>query len=265
MKGSGRRWAARPDGAGPGRRSRGSRTSIAPPVAACPAPWRSAGSRPERPSMRTARRATVVGSSMRRGVAGTRAAASSRSVRMAPGTARVRACSGVSRTTRRPIGLSSRTTSPTSVTQLRVVIPPRRPSTRKAGTGRPAARTTSRAWTSSVIGALRSVAGSNTETCSVWPAWSPRAASTRGRFRESAGGSASSRVSRRSPEVVRMTRSRRRPSIVPRTSVGPVPGSSEKEKARRLKDRSTVARLASRTDAVEPRRAIWSRPSSRIS
>ena len=140
-----------------------------------------------------ARRATVVGSSMRRGVAGTRAAASSRSVWIAPGTARVRACSGVSRTTRRPIGLSSRTTSPTSVIQLRVVIPPRRPSTRKAGTGRPAARTTSRAWTSRVMGALRRVAGSKTETCRVWPGLQPA------RGERPAGGSGRARAARRAP------------------------------------------------------------------
>ena len=163
------------------------------------------------------------------------------------------------------MGLSSRTTSPTSVIQLRVVRPARRPSTRKAGTDRPAARTTSRACTSRVIGVLRSVAGSKTETWRVWPGWSPRAASVRGRLRASAGGSASWRVSLRSPEGVRMVRSRRRPSRVPSTSVGPVPGSSEKENLSSPKLRSTIARVVIRTDVVEPRRVICSRPSSRIS
>ena len=197
--------------------------------------------------MRSFSRATVVGSSMRRGVVGTRAAASSRSVWIAPGTARAWACSGVSRTTMRPIGLSSRTTSPTSVIQVRVVMPASRPSTRKAGTGRPADCTTSRAWTSRVIGALRRVAGSKTETCSVWPGWRPRAARTRGRLRERAGGSSSSRVSFRSPEGVRIVRSRRRPSSVPRISVGPVPASSANENRWSAKARSTVARLVRRT------------------
>ena len=76
-------------------------------------------------------------------------------------------------------------------------MPAKRPSTRKAGTGRPAARTTSRAWTSSVIGALRSVAGSKTETSMRLAGLEARGgeAARRGSA-TSAGGSASSRVSR---------------------------------------------------------------------
>ena len=70
------------------------------------------------------------------------------------------------------------------------MTPASRPSTRNAGTGRPAACTTSRACTSMLIGELRSVAGSKTETTSFWPGSSPRAASVRGRFSDSAGGSA---------------------------------------------------------------------------
>jgi hypothetical protein len=45
------------------------------------------------------------------------------------------------------MGLSSRTTSPVSVIHEVPTIPANRVSTRNAGTGRPAASTTSRAWT----------------------------------------------------------------------------------------------------------------------
>ena len=50
-----------------------------------------------------------------------------------------------SATVSRPIGLSSRTTSPVSVTHDVVCRPPKERSTRKAGTGRSSTRTTSRA------------------------------------------------------------------------------------------------------------------------
>ena len=164
-----------------------------------------------------------------------------------------------------PIGLSSLTTSPVSVTQLVIVTPASRPRTRNAGTGRPAACTTSRACTSMLIGELRSVAGSKTETTSFWPGSRPRAASVRGRFSDSAGGSARSRLSRRSPAELRIVRSRRLPSRAPSIVVGPVPGSSENEKRRSAKLRSTKARLVMRTAAVAPTSVIVSRASSRIS
>ena len=77
----------------------------------------------------------------------------------------------------------------------RCVTPARRSSTRKAGTGRPAARTSSRACTSTVIGVLRSVKGSKTATTCVCPGSRPRAASARGRLSARAGASASWRVS----------------------------------------------------------------------
>jgi len=48
-------------------------------------------------------------------------------------------------------------------------------------------------------------------------------------------------------------------------SVGPVPGSSENEKLRSAKARSTTARLVMRTAVVAPTRFICSRASSRIS
>ena len=50
-------------------------------------------------------------------------------------------------------------------------------------------------------------------------------------FSDSAGGSSSSRASLRVPLGVLTSRVRRRPSTRPRTSIGPVPGSSENSKA----------------------------------
>ncbi len=61
------------------------------------------------------------------------------------------------------MGLSSRTISPTSVIHDFVTTPPKRPSMRKAGTGRPIGYTISRACTSTVMGAFRRVAGSKRE------------------------------------------------------------------------------------------------------
>ena len=72
-----------------------------------------------------------------------------------------RALSADSRTVMRPSGLSSRTTSPVSVTHDVVRRPANSMSTRNAGTGTPAPRTSSRRPTSTTTGEFLSVAGSN--------------------------------------------------------------------------------------------------------
>ena len=198
------------------------------------------------------------------GPAGTMAAASSMSVWISPGTASAVARSRVSFTTMRPIGLSSRTTSPRSVIQDVETSPPNCIRTLKAGTGRPAARTISRACTSSDIGALRSVAGSKTASSRCCPVASPSAARRRERFSESAGGSGRSRLSVRLPDGVSTVRSSRRPSLpsAPFTDTAPVPGSSEKAKECSAKALSTRAEVWMRAALVAPRSAIWSWPSS---
>ena len=206
-----------------------SRTSTTLPLTVWPAPCTSG---PERstPSTRATSRSTAVGSSMRRTPAGsgTTAAASSMSLWISPGTASAVARSGVSLMTRKPSGLSSRTTSPVSVTHDVEVMPAKRVRTLKAGTGRSATRTTSRASTSTTIVSLRRVAGSNTAVSTCLPEARPEAASWRERFSDRDGGSGSSRVSVRVPPLGVLTVSRRfRPSIVPEIWMGPVPGSIE--------------------------------------
>ena len=99
---------------------------------------------------------------MRSFVAGTIAAAASMSVLICPGTAIAFARSAGSRTDISPMGLSSRTTSPVSVTHDVVCSPANSMSTRNAGMDVLPVRTTSRRPMSTVTGALRSVAGSNT-------------------------------------------------------------------------------------------------------
>ncbi len=181
-----------------------------------------------------------------------------------PGTARARARSRVSLTTMSPRPLSSRTTSPTSVTQDVDVMPANSMRSRNAGTGRPAALTTSRASTCTVMVELRMVAGSKTATVRCAPGFSPSAARRRERLSESAGGSSSSRVSVRVPVFVFVVSSSRRPPFpsVPLTSTAPVPGSSENEKDRRAKALSTRASVRMRAAVEAPSSVIWIWPSS---
>ena len=230
--GSGRRKRARSAGAGPGRRPRGSTTSIVPEASVCPAPSRSAGSRPgeavdAEPEPRD--RGRVVDAPGRPGHDGRRLEQ--------VGLDRAGDGEGLGLLLR--LAHDEEAHGALLAHDLAHVRDPRarrdagepalHPEGRHRAARRP--RTTSRAWTSSVIGALRRVAGSKTrDLAGSGPVSRPRAARARARFRESAGGSASSRVSRRSPEGVRMVRSRRRPSRTPSTSVGPVPGSRENEK-----------------------------------
>ena len=152
-----------------------------------------------------------------------------------------------------------------SVTQESEVIPLKLERSRKAGTGRPAARTTSRASTSIVMGALRSVAGSNSVTSWRVPAARPAAASRRGRLSASDGASGISRDSVRRPLGVAMVRSSRRPSTRPLTSTAPVPGSSVNANERTENSRSTCTSVRKRAAEVAPSRAICSWPSSRSS
>ena len=268
-KGSGRRKSARSAGAGPGRRSRGSRTSIVPPLADLPGSVEVGGVegleavdaelQPARP---------CVGSSMRRGSRG----------HEGRGLQHVRLDRSRDR---EGLGLLRRLADDDEAHRALLahdLADVRDPGARgDAGEaapprGRPerAARrrcTTSRAWTSRVIGALRRVAGSKTETCSVWPGWRPRAARTRGRLRERAGGSSSSRVSLRSPEGVWMREVEAAPVERARGSrSGPCPGRARTRTRWSAKARST-RRAARQADATcwTPRRVICSRPSSRIS
>ena len=81
-------------------------------------------------------------------------------------------------------------------------------------------------------------------------------------FNESAGGSSSSRTSRRVPLGVFTSSDSRRPSTVPRTSIGPVPGSSENSNACSVKALSTCADVWSVAAVVAPSSDICSRPSS---
>ena len=140
-----------------------------------------------------------------------------------PDTARDNARSRVSFTTMKPSGLSSRTTSPTSVIHDVEAMPPKLVRTLKAGTGRPAARTTSRCSTSTVMGALRSVAGSKTGTSRWRPGRSPAAARRRDRLRLNAGGSVSSRVSLRVPDGVCTVMRKVVPVDLPADRDGPRP------------------------------------------
>jgi hypothetical protein len=93
---------------------------------------------------------------------GATAAVCSRSTCIRRDTAVARAWSADSRTVIRPSGLSSRTTSPVSVIHDEVRSPANSISTRNAGSGAPAPRTSSRRPTSTLTFELRSVAGSNT-------------------------------------------------------------------------------------------------------
>ena len=135
----------------------------------------------------------------------------------------------------------------------------------KAGTGRFAARTTSRACTSMTMVSLRKVAGSNTVVSMCLPGASLSAASRREGFRESAGRSGSSRVSVRLPLGVLTVSCRRRPSTVPPISMGPVPGSMENWNDRTSKALSTCTAVCRRAAVVAPSSVIWMRPSSWMS
>jgi hypothetical protein len=144
------------------------------------------------------------------------------------GTAMARAFSADSRIVRSPSGLSSRTTSPVSVTHEVVRSPANSVSTRKAGIGAvPAPRTSSRLPTSTIIGALCSVAASKIVQRCLAPVTRPPFASRREIFSDKAGGSGSSRFSVRVLPPVVTASERRVPFTCPRISIGPVPGSSE--------------------------------------
>ena len=148
------------------------------------------------PSSRMRSRSTSRASSIRSRPTGTMAAASSRSVCTWLGTAMARAFSGDSRMVSSPSGLSSRTTSPVSVTQDVVWRPENSVSTRNAGIGAvPGPRTSSRLPTSTTIGALCSVAASKIVQRCRAPGTRPPLASRRDRFSDSAGGSGISRTS----------------------------------------------------------------------
>ena len=169
------------------------------------------------------------GSSMRSRPMGTIAAASSMSACTWLGTAMARAFSADSRIVRSPSGLSSRTTSPVSVTHEVVRSPANSVSTRKRGNRR------------------RPGSAHQLPSCRR-PRQSVRCAASR-RRRSSSGAGRRSR-DRRSPagarysatrpaaRAVRALRSvscrqcvtaseRRVPFTCPRISIGPVPGSSE--------------------------------------
>ena len=151
---------------------------------------------------------------------GTTAAASRRSVCTRPGTAMIVARSAASRTVKMPSGLSSRTTSPVSVTHEVVRSPANTMSTRNAGKRVAPTRTTSRSPTSRTTGALLRVAGSNSIHSWRAPGTSPSLASLRPRLAASRGGSASVRVSVRVRPPVVSSRIRRHGSAVGQSSVG---------------------------------------------
>ena len=139
------------------------------------------------------------------------------------------ACSCVSSTVIKPIGLSSRTISPVSVIQAVLVRPENVICTLNAGMPRrPRAATTSRSSISIITGAFCIDAGSNTVHCRVAPATSPSAASLRPTLSISAGASFNSRTSVRLPDGDSISSDRRKPSRRPLITIGPVPGSSEK-------------------------------------
>ena len=128
---------------------------------AWPAP-RSAGDPRSKPDTRRRSVSMVRASSMRRAGCGTTAAVSSSSPLPRPGRPGASARSRVSFTTSSPVGLSSRTVSPSSVTQEVDSMPEKRLARRNTGIGRPAAVTTSRVSTVTSIFWLRKVAGSKT-------------------------------------------------------------------------------------------------------
>ena len=173
--------------------------------------------------------------------------ASSRSACTWPGTAIARAFSGDSRMVSRPSGLSSRTTSPVSVTQDVVRSPENSVSTRNAGIGAvPGPRTSSRLPTSTTIGALCSVAASKIVQRWRAPVTRPPFARRRDRLSDRAGGSVISRTSVRVLPADVTASVSRVPSSCPRTPIGPVPGSSENSNERSWKSLSTLRRRADR-------------------
>ena len=123
---------------------------------------------------------------------GTTADSRSRSVCTRLDTARRRAISAGSRMVINPSGLSSRTTSPVSVTHAVVCSPLNVISTRNAGTFVSPALTAARLPTTASTGALVSVAGSNIIHLCRDPGTRPALASIREKFSVVAGGSASS-------------------------------------------------------------------------
>ena len=163
----------------------------------------------------------------------------------------------------RPIGLSSRTISPVSVTHDVVVRLLNVMRTLNAGIGRRLPMvTTSRAPTSIFTGAFFIVAGSNTIHSFVAPAVKPSLASLRPTLNISAGDSASSRVSDRVPEVPVMSSNSFRPFSRPLIDIGPVPGSSEKLKDCSWNERSTRAVVLRIAAVVAPSNENCNRPSS---
>ena len=134
------------------------------------------------PSRRSTMRRTSRGSSMRRRISGTTADMRRRSCCTRFGTARPCASSGDSRSVINPIGLSSRTTSPVSVTHDVVVSPWNAMSTRNAGMIPSLVRTTSRSPIRTSTGALVSVAGSKIVHWWRDPASKPRVARRRDRL-----------------------------------------------------------------------------------
>ncbi len=261
MNASGPRKVSRSAGRGSACSSRASVSSMMLPSTCWPPPARRARSR-STPSSRRRTRRTSRGSSMRTFDTGTTAEASSRSTCTLRGTAMAVARSEGSATVRRPSGLSSRTTSPVSVTHAVVESPAKASVTRKAGTGRSPTRTTSRPPTSIVTGAFLIVAGSNIVHSWRAPAARPSLARRRARLSISAGGSASVRVSVRDVPPLVIVSESVRPFNVPLTETGPVPGSREKSNDRSSNARSTRAVVRMMAGVVAPRSDICRRPSS---
>ena len=178
---------------------------------------------------------------------------------ISPGTARASARSRVSLTTIRPIGLSSRTTSPTSVIHDVDVMPANSMRTRNAGTGRPAARTTSRASTSTVMDEFRSVAGSKTGTVEGGPGAEARRGQPAGEVQGE--GRRLGQVAGLGPRARRGLRRELADAgpvaQAPLTSTAPVPGSSENEKDRSANALSTRATVRMRAAVEAPSSVIW--------
>ena len=217
------------------------------------------------PATSSRTRRTSRGSAIGWVITGTTADAASMSVRTSPGTAFAMARSADSRTVISPSGLSSRTTSPVSVTQEVVRIPANSISTRKAGIGRLPIRISSRSPTSRTAGIFARVAGSKIIHSCRAPGVRPPLASRRPMLIGSTGGSSSSRTSVRvPPDVVIPSVSCHRPesptggSTRPLTSTAPVPGSSENSNDWRTKSRSTRAVVRSLAAVCAPSSVISS-------
>ena len=221
-------------------------------------PGRPGRTGPRPPAARTSSSTAARVVDAARAGSGTTAAASSMSVCIWPGTASAVARSGVSLTTMRPSGLSSRTTSPVSVTHEVDVIPAKRVRDLERGHG--AARRAHDLARLHVDDHRRVARGWPGRTrrprCACRARGPPRPAAARG-----SGRGPGARAARASPCACRsgvLTVSCEAPPVdaCPSTSMAPVPGSSENWNERHLE------RLVHLRRGVQARGAWWRRAAS---